>query len=1406
MNKRRALICALVFLIAVLAFTLTACDKEPVEPTPPIDPDVPTELPGADTPSGYILSFEDTAGVSFESDKTPGERIGAGQTVTFTVKVSVFYEGTPSVYAGDTRLEPDSDGRYSVTVNENVKISVSGLALKSSSMDGDGDSIDDPFLITEAIDLIYIAQQVNLGNSAYIYGFYSLQNDIDCLGEKLDVIGNGELDQAVFAGYFNGNGHTISNYRIETDSSKYVGLFGILQADTVSSQGGTVNNLKLKDFTMTVSATGVSCFCGSLVGYGMGGNLMLCSAENGRIELHADYNSFAYVGGLIGIQQALDYNSLAYYSSVSYCTSDVDVSCNSGSVYAAGGITGYLSASSQLVTASVNNSYSTGSVHGALHTGGVVGHLAAGTSVINCYSIGAVSAQSFAKDPINSLAFCYAYAGGVAGYSEPDCVISESFSASSISVKASLGSDYEMRGGVLAGFEEPGEYELASNAVTVFNCSYAEGGADGDIVLTGSGYLKDVLNWKDEDWSFSQGGYPTINTADAGDFTFTVSFRFGETDGSDGGSDVEISGFDVYMPLSYWYSAGEMGGIPSRLTGEEGDGRISWGYFFDAGYTLPVPESFIPTRDITLYAAVADVSQIAGEYILDVDGDGGRLTLTLGADGRTLTYSDAGGSSTSYYIYDGKMIILGDVRLARYAAGGADMDKYSLYDFFATPDNGRLVIIGGVYENDDGDETAYFTASSPLIAVSADISLDGRYTDGESIYEFRADGTGIKRTGTLTEDIAYTLTGGALKVKSASGELDGAVQDGKITLGGKALSATDAFYGGWSISFGASRTYTFDGFGGWSYSYYGYRYSGGTYSRVYYERLSGSYTVTDGVAHLSGGLEGSAVLEDGCLHVSIGGDKAVYYRDGSFCGTWIYEDYGLTLKLEGIGASGVGTAHIEYEYSNGIIEKYALTYALDELDGGTVCLYYGSEAFGYMSYLPSRGTLNATIYVGPLGSFMQNVDLRRVDEYAGAWIGESAELPLLSFDGLGGYLGVLTVNGEVVPYTLDERTLEGSFAYGGRVYLISYDEVSGRITVSGEEYRRADAFGELVLTDKDGGIYTFDGRGELALGGKLIVSGASGSSAGYMYRLDGETVRIYRDGTEVGTIVKDTDRNEYVLTLDGGEGVGLRIKTRFTGVWAMNGSITNMVIGSMGLDGKLDGTVKGGDAVTFERLDDMTLRFKYSGTTFYAIFVGESNIVISSYEDWYLYGDQQLCAPADELSGTWRYTIGVGIVSAWQFDGMSGSTLTSGTAQTGMMSNGEISSPTSYYYNCTDGRYVLWTVGSDGLTRIYRIEFCDPSEKRAFVSEDGTRAFKVVEGDRLYKMDALDDRSGVTYSFDGFRCAVSSEGDTYDYSLLSEIDYVNGTVRVKLERDGVSLVAVIDFSGSQCYITFVDVA
>lgn len=1364
-----------------------------------------TQAPESETEpevkASYRLTLAESVGASWDCAYRSGQSVKEGETVKVALTLSPYYEGTLTVYAGETVLEPDGEGNYSFTMTEDTTLRVEGVTLKAFDMEGTGDSTDDPFLVTSVLDLLHIAEEINAGNATYVNGFYRLENDIDCGGETLTVIGDGRNDSAVFAGYFDGNGHTISNYNIKTNGTQYVGLFGVLQVNPAASANG-INDLHIKDFSISASADGSAIFCGGLVGYGMGSTLVLCSAEGGVMDVYADSNAFAYVGGLMGIQQALDYDSYAYYAGTSYCYSDVTINCNSGSVYAAGGIIGYLTASTQLVPAYINNSYATGSVSGAMRSGGIVGYMAAGTSVVNCYATGTVAAQTFASDYTNYQDFCYAYAGGIAGGAETNCVVSESFSTSKLYAIAALGAAYGQTDGVLAHKYPVDDYDYSSHEATVYNCRYAEGGTDGDITLTKGQYLQDQLCWTTVDWIFKDGSYPTINLESQA-YEFSLDFFFG--DDSEG---QPAEGFSQYMPLAFWYA----NGLPSQMvTGDEGDPRVSYGYYFDAECTMPVPDSFIPTHHMAIYAAVADVTPIAGDYVLGMGVDGAPLLLTLNTDG-TFTYADAGQTTKGSYCYDGTRIILENARLGRYCTSYTGIGKYQLYTFAATLKDGRMEICGGVYESDSGS-VVFFPTTQPLVALSCDRTLVGVYADEQSgrVYRFREGGVGVCLDGTTVYDLTYTRDGNSLSVTMDGQTLKGTIGADSLTLGDKTLRTFDAYAGSWSVASGANKVYSFDGTGGWTYMYYGYRGVGSTGDRTVYEYKSGSYTLAeDGSLTLSGDLTGTAAFVEGVLEVTIAESGTVScYRAGSYAGTWVYEDYGLTLYLNGITTAGQGSARVEFVHENGTLEAYDLLYALDELDGETICLYLDGEVFGYLSYQPARNVLRAMMYVGTQNSFMDNVGLQRQDEYAGEWIGERDDLPLLSFDGKGAHTGYVTAAGETVPYTLDEATLSGSFVLGEHVYQLSFDEATGYMTLRRQDgettvYRRKDAYGSLTLVDENGTLYSFDGRGELTDGGHMLATPTVGTPTGgtpteYGYRVtDGEIV-LYAGDRAVGSVTIDEDARAYRLTTD--ESSLLYIQSYYTGTWAMSGSLTDMTVGVMDLDGKMPGVINDQN-VTFTLESDGSLSFAFVSdgvsTPFYAIPVGDTDLVLSSHKDWYLYDDQIVCARPDELIGTWENAMG----AVYRFDGTSGSGLNSGSAQTGMMFGDEISSATYYSYTFADGYYVLWTVSSTtGETEIVRLLFCDPSALRAFVSADGERAFTVEQGDRLYRMDVIDTDSGITYSFDGFGTVTTSDGSTYSYKVLN-IDYTNGIVSLTITMDGTTVHATIDFSTATNTISF----
>lgn len=112
----------------------------------------------------------------------------------------------------------------------------------------------------------------------YLSYNYTLSADIDLNGFTLSAIGT---EARPFQGQFNGNGHVISNLKINADYSN-VGLFGYV------GENGIVSSVGLVDASISTDYNNV----GGIVGY-----------NKGRVEncfYHGTISGFGYVGGVVG--------------------------------------------------------------------------------------------------------------------------------------------------------------------------------------------------------------------------------------------------------------------------------------------------------------------------------------------------------------------------------------------------------------------------------------------------------------------------------------------------------------------------------------------------------------------------------------------------------------------------------------------------------------------------------------------------------------------------------------------------------------------------------------------------------------------------------------------------------------------------------------------------------------------------------------------------------------------------------------------------------------------------------------------------------------------------------------------------------------------------------------------------
>lgn len=179
------------------------------------------------------------------------------------------------------------------TVAQPAMAAANGTGITGSGTEGS------PYIITSADQLAYVAQQVNAngkingGTIDAAAAYYKLGNNISLSAySNWTPIGWG----AAFKGKFDGAGHSISNLKINATSTvdgQYYGLFG-------NNQSGTIINVSLIDFNITVTNNAGELRVGGLVGYN-DGTILNCSVT-GALAGAINTNSYIYTywGGLVG--------------------------------------------------------------------------------------------------------------------------------------------------------------------------------------------------------------------------------------------------------------------------------------------------------------------------------------------------------------------------------------------------------------------------------------------------------------------------------------------------------------------------------------------------------------------------------------------------------------------------------------------------------------------------------------------------------------------------------------------------------------------------------------------------------------------------------------------------------------------------------------------------------------------------------------------------------------------------------------------------------------------------------------------------------------------------------------------------------------------------------------------------
>ncbi len=1356
-----------------------------------------------------------------------------GSVFTFSLDIGAFYTGIPTVTANNVAVS-DSNGTYSVTIDKDTNIKISGIFKEVSAMSGSG-AFDDAYVVSRPIDLVYIAEQVNAGNSNFARASYVLAADIDMKGEELTPIGT---ETNPFFGCFTclTNSETgemerfaISNFKISTTDKNYVGLFGCVQVDMSVSSSGLFYGIRITDFAINAATTNLQkgdsmLFCGGLIGYGIGTRAYLCDATNGTINISAAPSEFAFVGGLIGIQQSMymtEYNQY-YNAEVAYACVDVDVNIVSGTALYAGGITGYLATNSFGSPAYIHNSYSTGNVSGAIRSGGIAGGLGQYTSIATSYSTGNVTANTplttqadgFEKD------YCMAFAGGIVGFAENDSVVNDSFALGNLTAKAVDGESAQFTHYAIGGGDEDGKVSVASRKYIVRNCL---GELDKGTMAT---TLSD-MGWHSYNWIISNTDYPTINyEASQESATVTVTAKFVDKTGNavevEKENHAEYAYSDTYAPIASAFVDGQIG-----LYYTSDDKKlISFGYYFDKACTDPVPYSFITTKSTELYIGFIDPSAVVGEYRLAVKDANKPLSVTIQKDGKIFC-ADGDTTTEAYYQYDGKTLIVEGARLARYFTGEVDdkqsvnedtlfdMNRYNSYYFQAKQTEKGLELFDG----------KYFTAEKPLTAYKATAfnKLGAYYAvNGNTIdeYVFLPDGTATKNGKSLT----YTYAENTITFNDTT------------KIGVNDLKAYDALKGDWQKTAFINKTFHFDGINGWKAYTVAYNRDmlNGSFAENRQNQVAGSYTSADGKTYVlkteNGDTYATATFDDnGFLSiVYANNEKETYHGESSFVGTWRNND--VILEMRGINAKGVGEATVTYRSLN---VSYDLTYAYSETKN-YLCLYYEDMPFGYFTHDTLYNVLQATLY-DPTSSDSYLVNtLSLVNDLNSVWISNDEKFDNISFNGIGNYnangdwVSTLTLNGETVNYTLKNGSMNGYFSYQGKQYTLHYNDITGIVLVDETTVlERKDTLAgiDFVSIDESGKIssFAFDGKGNLTAGGELNVTLAGKATTTYTYQsLGNNQYNIYNGNTIIGSIVKNSKNACYDITLNG-KTYETYIRNEFIGNWALSGEYANnaFVIGATDLNGYIHANFLG-ESVKIEKLDTDFYSFfcKPNGmpTTYYLFVLKDSetgkfdSFALSEYASL-VYNSYILCSYVDPMKGTWQQK---GSSFSLSFDGVQ-SSYSNGTA---ILSYSGYNTPYFYrIYTDTNGNVesvMLWSQKAyNNNTLYYKLTPTAVTTEGAFVL--GDKAYLRTEIDSLYKIEAKG-ADGYTYTFDGgnldndtwgkitaTKAGAADRTLSYDIVSFNEDNTVTLTVKETVNGATKTFTATLDYSdNTNITITFVE--
>ncbi len=298
------------------------------------------------------------------------------------------------------------------------------LSAITTYFSGGNGTADSPYVISSVADFKDFAAFINSGNPDFIKAHYKLDTDIDLANAEWSPIGqytNSTGYSTCFQGVFDGNGHTVSKFKI-TQYRQFAGLFGYLY-------NATVKNLIVSDFNISFT-TDIYAYVGGLAGrYLVTGSensssIENCKTQNGKINVTANKYPI-YGGGFIGYVLVNNTANVDFEDCISdvACTftanADIPISTLASVTIRAGGFIGYLGASNASISitecASLKSLYTSiandrNKESDTNYTGGFIGF--AGIDTSGTLNIN----RSFAFGSVFSSAYGENYSAGFIAY------------------------------------------------------------------------------------------------------------------------------------------------------------------------------------------------------------------------------------------------------------------------------------------------------------------------------------------------------------------------------------------------------------------------------------------------------------------------------------------------------------------------------------------------------------------------------------------------------------------------------------------------------------------------------------------------------------------------------------------------------------------------------------------------------------------------------------------------------------------------------------------------------------------------------------------------------------------------------------------------------------------------------